>query len=84
MEDYLYKYDITVSSICAQRVLKDISELAREQHDSSETAVSALLNYQLYLDQPPNISLQNHICILGTDFVSDTNHTTSGGVVILK
>lgn len=43
MEDYLYRYDITVSSICVQRVLKDILELAREQHNSSETAVSAFL-----------------------------------------
>lgn len=43
MEDYLYRYDIIVSSICVLRVLKDILELAREKHNSSRTAVSALL-----------------------------------------
>lgn len=53
MEDYLYRYDITVSSICVQRVLKDISELTREQHDSSKTAVSALLITNFTKTSPP-------------------------------
>lgn len=43
MEDYLYRYDIIVSSICVLRVLKDTLESAREKHNSSKTAVSALL-----------------------------------------
>lgn len=63
---------------------KAISELSHEQHNSFETAGSALFITNAILYQPPNIHPQNHICILSTDFVCDTNHTTSGGVVILK